>query len=392
MHNTRTSKTWAAHIGTVRYPLLILVVAALLIGGWGALARLGWQFPQQTQMNSTVAGVHGQLMIAGVFGTLIALERAVAFAAVVRHGTFAYLAPMLNGIGTLLLMFMSDPSIAQALLIAGSVVAVVVRLIILSRHVATYTGVMCIGTMLLLAANLLWWRGLPTFQTVHIWIAYLVLIIVAERLELSRVRRLPMHAYQVFFVLTGLYILSIIVVPFSFDLGLRGVGVSQMALALWLFHYDIAQCTICTKGLPRFVAACLLSGYVWLFISGTVAFIGGAVYGGFSYDAVLHSVLIGFVFSMIFGHAPIIFPTIIGKAISFHVMLYFPLVVLHAALVLRLMGDFTGSTPIRMWGGLIGGVAIPLFLGMLFWLLTHPVIVRQKGQRHELLHTRSKSV
>ena len=34
------------------------------------------------------------------------------------------------------------------------------------------------------------------------------------------------------------------------------------------------------------------------------------------YDAMLHSIFLGFVFSMIFAHAPIILPTITGLAIA----------------------------------------------------------------------------
>ena len=45
---------------------------------------------------------------------------------------------------------------------------------------------------------------------------------------------------------------------------MRLSGVGMIALAAWLLRYDIALMTIRRSGLPRFVAACLLSGYAWL--------------------------------------------------------------------------------------------------------------------------------
>ena len=61
-------------------------------------------------------------------------------------------------------------------------------------------------------------------------------------------------------------------------------------------------------GLTRFMAICLLSGYVWLGLSGLAALIYGGVPVGPQYDVALrHRLFLGFVFAMIFAHAPVIF-------------------------------------------------------------------------------------
>jgi len=44
---------------------------------------------------------------------------------------------------------------------------------------------------------------------------------------------------------------------------------------------------------------------------------GGVLVDTAGYDAFLHAVLLGFVFAMIFGHAPIIFPAVLGIRIPF---------------------------------------------------------------------------
>ena len=93
---------------------------------------------------------------------------------------------------------------------------------------------------------------------------------------------------------------------------------------------------------------------------GQVA-VGGVTAGPF-YDALLHAVFVGFVFSMIFGHAPIIFPAVLGVPPFYRPVLYAPLALLHASLALRIVADVAGYMALRRWGGLLGAAAIVLFL------------------------------
>ncbi len=149
------------------------------------------------------------------------------------------------------------------------------------------------------------------------------------------------------------------------------VVVVLLGLAAWLLRNDIARFTVRKPGLPRFAAISLLSGYAWLGLAGIFAIAFGGVTAWLRYDALLHSLFLGFVFAMIFGHAPIILPAITagasrpGLSIAFRPSLYAPLLLLHLSLALRVMGDLLGNAPMRMWGGLFNAIAILLFLGML---------------------------
>jgi hypothetical protein len=80
------------------------------------------------------------------------------------------------------------------------------------------------------------------------------------------------------------------------------------------------------------------------------------------YDAMLHAVFLGFVFSMIFAHAPVIFPSIIGIALPFRRRFYLHLALLHGALLLRVGGDLALSTAVQQWGGVGNIAAVLLFL------------------------------
>jgi hypothetical protein len=135
----------------------------------------------------------------------------------------------------------------------------------------------------------------------------------------------------------------------------------MVGLATWLGVCDVARRTVRTSGLTRFIAVALLSGYLWLGVAGLLALWFGGVAAGGPYDAILHAVFVGFVFSMIFGHAPIILPAVLRVGVTYRPAFYLPLGLLHASLVLRLIGDCTPWLAGRRWGGLLNAVAVLVF-------------------------------
>ncbi len=146
------------------------------------------------------------------------------------------------------------------------------------------------------------------------------------------------------------------------EVGVRLEGIGLGALGIWLLRYDVARRTVRQTGLPRFVASCLLAGYGWLVVGGLLRLGLGPLPAGPSYDAVVHSVLLGFVVSMIFGHAPIIVPAVLGREMTFSPLFYGYWALLHLSLLLRIVGDLTGAVDLRQWGGLLNVIALLLFL------------------------------
>jgi hypothetical protein len=58
------------------------------------------------------------------------------------------------------------------------------------------------------------------------------------------------------------------------------------------------------------------------------------------YDIVVHTFFLGFVFSVIFAHGPIILPGVLGLAIKpYHPVLYIPLIGLLSSLALRIAAN-----------------------------------------------------
>ena len=342
----------------LRYPLLLIALLALLVAAWAGLLRIGWLLPT----TGGLAAAHGPLMVSGFLGTLIGLERAVALAALGRR--WVYIAPILSALGVVTSLL--GLPIGPWLLTAGSIALIAVFGEIIRRQPASFTYTMGFGAVLWAAGNVLWLAGWPIFQVVWWWGGYLVLTIAGERLELARLTRFPRWAMRAFFALIGVYVVGLLVLTFSprGDLGTRIVGLALLLIALWLLRFDIARKTVRRTGLTRFIALNLLIGYVWLVVSGLLVLIFGQQAAGPIYDAQLHTLFLGFVFGMIFGHAPVIFPAVLGRDISYGPHFYGHVGLLHASLCVRVLADLAGLIVLRRWGGMLNGVALLLFLGV----------------------------
>jgi hypothetical protein len=347
-----------------RIPLMALALLALLAGMWAGLLRLSWTWPV---LRPTLPVAHGPLMVSGFLGTLIGLERAVALG---RRWT--YVGPLFTGLGAVLLIFGVAGSLGPLLITLGSLVLVAAFVVIVRRHPALFTVTMALGALVWLVGNALWLARRPIPLVVLWWAGFLVLTIVGERLELSRLLRLSRISYATFLLATGLYLAGLVLTDANLDGGTRLAGVGMLALTAWLLRYDIARRTVRQSGLARFTAVCLLSGYVWLGIAGMLALRFGGMLAGPRYDAMLHSLFLGFVFAMIFGHAPIIFPAVLGLPITFRSAFYGHLVLLHLSLALRVSGDLLLWWPARQWGGLLNVVVVLLFLANTANAARHP--------------------
>lgn len=333
---------------------MALTVVALLVGLWGGLVRLGWPLPVG---RTAWPALHGPLMVGGFLGTLIGLERASALGV-----PAALLVPAASGLGVLALVAgAAGPGLS--LLLLGGVGLVLVSAEIVRRQAAPFTVLMGLGAVAWPVGTFLWAAGAPAGVAALWWGAFLVLTIAGERLELSRVLRPPPRAWRAFWAAVALYAAGLVLAPASPGAGVRVAGAGLVALAAWLGRYDVARHTVRRRGLTRFIALALLAGYVWLGVAGLIALGAGAgAMSGLAYDAVLHALFLGFAFSMIFGHAPLVFPGVTGVPLEYSPAFYGHLALLHASLLLRVAGDVAGLVAWRQAGGLLNSLAILLFL------------------------------
>lgn len=318
-----------------RLPLLVLGFASLAFGIAGGLVRLGAAVPAP----AGAIALHGALMVSGFLGTVIGLERAVALGQ-----RWAYGAPLASGVGGLCLILGLAASgfgllaFAAALLVASSAA-------VFARQRSLEMATLLAGAIAWLAGNALLFLGLPA---VPWWIAFFALTIGGERLELSRYLKRP--------PIVRFYFLALAILLLVAPLTPRFMGAVLVLLALWLMAFDLARVTVRQTGLPRYIAVCLVTGYAWLALGGTL------LAAAFAYDAALHAIFIGFVFSMVFGHAPVILPAVLRVPLPYRSVLYLPLVLLHASLAARVLGGIVEQAALVRAGAWGNAAAIALFI------------------------------
>ena len=334
-------------------PFLLIAIASLVVGLWAGLARIGWELPQS---DASLMLRHGGLMVVGFVATIIAIERAVAVRTLP-----AFAAPAFSAAAGFALLIDAPATVPPALATASGVAYSVNAGVLLQRHRMPPFALLLGGAVCLAVAGVVWWDGGGVQRVVPWWMAFLVLTIVAERLEIIRFQRFSRGAMAL-----GLLALALLVVGPALSLaepsaGARLLGVGLVLTTLWLLPRDIARRTVHTDGLTRYAATGVLMAYAWLLVTGLLLLSGGLTGGGVGYDAVIHAFFIGFVFSAIFAHGPIILPAVTGLPMHFTALFFLPLVALEGGLIVRIAADVAGAPGPRRWAGMVQAIAIVAF-------------------------------
>jgi hypothetical protein len=338
-----------------RLAIGLLGAVALILGLWAGLILLKLDIPSP---RADFKDVHGPLMVLGFFGTLIALERAVALGD--RTG---YLAPAFAGLGGLALAIGLPLLVGQMLLLLGGLGLFGLYWRAARRQSSLHLGVMAVGAMIWVIAVLAWIMGRDLALLVPFLAGFVILTIAGERLELARVIRLSGAARASFVIAVGVFTFGIALSLVALSLGVRIAGVGLIALAGWLAKNDVARRTVHQFGLTRYMALSLLSGYAWLATAGVIWLSFANLTDGRAFDALIHSLFLGFVMSMVFAHAPVIVPAVFCAAMPYHKRFYFHLYLLHISLLIRLVGgDLAGDRFCWQIGGILNETAVLVFI------------------------------
>lgn len=334
--------------------LLACVAASLLAGIAGGLLRVGIALPVAADAPwlTRAALSHAALMMCGFMGTVISIERAVAF----KHPA-AWLAPVASGAAAVALL--ADAHLLAALLfVLASGTFVTVNVLLLRRQPAAHTALLVASAVAWFTGNVLLAVGANSSTVLPWWFTFLVVTIAAERLEMTRLmRRRPGAQLTLHLVLAALA-WGAALSALAPRAGGVLFGAALCGLAGWLLTFDIARRTIKAEGLSRYMAICLLGGYVWLAIGGLAW--GATALGQPARDTALHALGLGFIVSMIMGHAPVILPAVARVKLLFGPVFYLPLAALHLSLALRL-GLGAANFQLRAQGALFNALAIVLF-------------------------------
>ncbi|XVX19044.1 hypothetical protein ACQP1U_11965 [Actinomycetota bacterium] len=347
----------APHKAATRGLFLLPAGLSMLAGLDAGLLRAGLPAPVRA---TTLADRHGMLMALGFLGTVIALERAVAL-----RETVGYAAPLLLGVGGLLLAAGVSVDAAALLLAEGALALALVLLALYRRSSDPVVLAQCIAAVCALVGVAVWHRS-GMAAAVPALAAYLVLTIAAERIELARLT-MPAAAGTTLAVGACLTLVALPLV-WLWPGAVRALGVAVLALVVWLVRADVARRTVRATGLPRYSAAAMLLGYAWLGLAGLLWTLRGHETAGGAYDALVHAVFVGFGLSMVMAHAPVILPAVLRRPLPYRAVLWLPLATLHLTLAARLAGDLQRVLDIdriSLWRSGVAGTAIALLLFVL---------------------------
>lgn len=328
-------------------PVILLAGVSLILGIWTGLVRMGWHLP----MGLISAGVlhHGAIMVGGFLGTVILAERVI-----VTKIKWLLLLPVVNALSLPAFAF-GYHEVGFICLGVGGACLTGLFIHFCEKYKTWDQYLMLVGAFWYLLGTVVLWRSQLYPQAFPWWMAFLLWTIAGERMELSRFLMINVWK-RVMLIISLLLFLAGAAWPYHsggsilMSIGLLGAGV-------WLLRYDMARKTIRKPGAFRFTGVNLLTGYGWLLVSGVLIAIGRI--DPLWYDAVLHTFFIGFVFSMIFAHGPIIFPALIGiTGRPYHKVLWLWWALLQMSLLVRICADLVGWFDGRYYAGLINGVAI----------------------------------
>lgn len=356
-------------------PLLLLPGGlALLAGLDAALTLAGLPAPVGSPR---LAALHGPLMVLGFLGTVIALERAVAL-----RRPWGQFAPGLLGAGALALVVLPDPLLGRLLLTQGLLALVLVYAALWRRNQDPTVAVEALGAVLATCAALLLTR-VPVTDVVALLVAFVVLTIAAERVELARLAMPAGAGGRLVALAVPLALAALATLLWPVGAG-RATAVVLLALTLWLLRHDVARRTINATGLPRFAAAALLAGYAWLLVAGLLLLSTGRPQGA-AYDVVVHAVFLGYAMSMVLAHAPVILPAVLRVRLPYSRWMWVPLLLLHATLLVRVVAALLSGTPstpvVATWTGAAAGNVAALLLFVLTAVVTAIVAGRRPVRR-----------
>ena len=323
-------------------PLVLLGLLGGISGGWIRLGSPIIPIPE--------SGVnHGLLMVGGFLGTLISIERAM----VMKKKAWLFI-PFLSGISAIFFMI-GQAQAGMIALLAGSLGLSAIMQVQVIRHTHFDSILLYLGAVSWFVGNFFAWHFGMIAAGSSWWIGFLLFTIVGERLELSQFLPVPSWSKKALGALLGLFFIGL-TLPFH-GWGNEVMGLAVLLISVWLLVFDMAKVAARKKAQFRYIGVGLRVGYLWLGAQGLILLLMES--HPLFYDLVLHTFFLGFTFSMIWAHAPIIFPTIFGiRETPYHPILWITWAGFQLSLLGRILSGILGEFELRKIFGVANGYLI----------------------------------
>lgn len=323
------------------FPLFILALVTGMFGGW---VRLGWSFNVPA-----MSAYHGLLMVGGFMGGLITLERTITM-----KSNWWLIFPLSCGLAVVLLL-LGYQTAGTVSLLTGSAGLVAFYFYQMTRHREKYWYILTAGAVFWVIGNLKFLMTGFMPGAVNWWVGFILLTILGERLELTRFLPVSSRMKQVLWV-------ALVVTSLGLALPFHGIGrglyvVAAMLSTVWFLRNDMARISARQSGYQQYIGVGVLTGYFWLLLHLLVLVFFFENPAG--YDLYIHTFFLGFGFSMIWAHAPIILPVVLQlKVRPFHPVIWLFWSVFQLSLLGRILVSMTDYVYLRKVLGMINGLTI----------------------------------
>src|SRR5690606_25170528 len=262
--------------------------------------------------------------------------------------------PFLSGISAIFFMI-GQAQAGMIALLAGSLGLSAIMQVQVIRHTHFDSILLYLGAVSCFVGNFFAWHFGMIAAGSSWWIGFLLFTIVGERLELSQFLPVPSWSKKALGALLGLFFIGL-TLPFH-GWGNEVMGLAVLLISVWLLGFDMAKVAAWKKAQFRYIGVGLRLGYLWLGTQGLILLLMES--HPLFYDLVLHTFFLGFTFSMIWAHAPIIFPTIFGiRETPYHPILWITWAGFQLTLLGRILSGILGEFELRKIFGVANGYLI----------------------------------
>ncbi len=313
---------------------------------------------------------HGELMVFGFLATLIPAERYIGSRSM-KISELIHSMPFLMSLGALLKLFSWFNGIALlnevgTFAIAAGALLYIYLLASLSKLSTEKTSfrLMGAGALALLLALVVSYFFTPVgnLPLVLLMLAFPALTILGERVELSKftMRRIGTEA-----LVAGL--LAVLGILLSIWMGKSLLLPASSLLLLALAAYIVrSEKFIFEGGIKGYLSWHLAAAYAWAFLGfALVAIAYFAEKPQTYFDPAVHAIAIGFVLGMIYAHAPVVAPAILGRRFVEAELSLIPLALLTLANAMRILGALAKTGPVVGYSGLVVVLSLLALAGML---------------------------
>jgi hypothetical protein len=352
-------------------------LSAISIGIWRVTVTRGFNLPPIPE----AWPAHGEIMLGGFLASLIIFERMIAL----PINSLIWV-PYVYA-SSALMLHTANPSV-RFIHLAALAGWLLHRWIAYQKFHRWEKPLVESVAFMTLTSALIYPGGLTARPEVALLgLAFPIAVIAVERLEMS----LLLKRKGVLFVLFGL-IGWCLLWNVSIWLGipnLQTMGGLTILMVGSIAFYDAALRVKQKKieGLHKFLRLALMISYVWLFLAACAMTVSLQISSAIFKDVLFHLIGLGFIFTMILGHAPLILSSAFGKLPPKEAPII-PFCLFQAATLFRIIGDFglMKSVPLWQWSGWISGL---IHLISLFVYVTTLIFLIRTRNKNEVTYANS---